>query len=171
MTQKWIPALTLVFCTTLTIPVSSSLRVGQPSSPSVSVSGAVKHPLTFTAKDLAALPRTEVTVNDHGKSATYEGVLLSAVLEKVGAPLGEELRGKALASYVLATASDGYQVLFALAELEPSLTNARVLLAEKMDGKPLPETSGPFRIVAPDDKKMARSVRMLEKLEVVRLRP
>ncbi len=140
-------------------------------SPSVTVSGAVENPLQLGARDLAGFPRAEATLNDHGKSVRYEGVLVSDILKKAGAPVGEELRGKALATYVIAKGRDGYQVVYSLAELDPGLTDAKVLLADKTEGKPLPETAGPFRLVAPGDKKMARSVRMLEVLQVVRLQP
>jgi DMSO/TMAO reductase YedYZ molybdopterin-dependent catalytic subunit len=135
------------------------------------VTGAVKTPLTLSARDLSGLPRTEATVNEHGKLIHYEGVLVSEVLKKKRAPVGDELRGKALATYVLAKGRDGYEVVYSLAELDPAVTEAKVLLADRMDGKSLPDSAGPFRLVAPEDKKMARSVRMLERLEVVRLQP
>ncbi len=140
-------------------------------APSVAVTGAVKQPLTLAAKDLAAMPRTTVAVTDHGKSVTYEGVLLYEVLLKAGAPLGSELSGKALASYVLASAKDGYQVVYTLTEIDPAFTDSRILLADAADGNPLPATQGPFRLVVPNEKKGARSIRMLERIEVIRLRP
>jgi DMSO/TMAO reductase YedYZ molybdopterin-dependent catalytic subunit len=160
-------SVTLILCFGL-LQIKAAEKQG---AASVAVSGAVKTPLTLSARDLLNLPRSEATVNEHGKPVNYEGVLVSEILKKAGAPVGEELRGKALATYVLATGSDGYQVVYSLAELDPALTQAKVLLADKTDGKPLPDSAGPFRLVAPDDKKMARSVRMLEKLEVVRLQP
>jgi hypothetical protein len=83
--------------------------------------------------------------------------------------LGKELRGKALASYVIAKAHDGYQVVFSLGELDTAFGNASILVADRRDGKPLFGYQGPFRIVCPNDKAGARSVRMLETLEVVRL--
>ena len=83
---------------------------------------------------------------------------------------GEALRGAALATYVLASASDGYQVLFSIGELDPAMTDGQFLLADKADGKPLFGENGAFRLVIPKDKRGARSVRMLAKLEVVQLR-
>ncbi len=80
------------------------------------------------------------------------------------------MRGKALASYVLAEAKDGYQVVFSLAELDPVFTESQILLADKADGKPLTGALGPFRLIAPKDKRGARSVRMLTRLDVVLLR-
>src|SRR6185503_5449615 len=97
-------------------------------------------------------------------------VWLSDVLKKAGVPLGADLRGPALAGYVLASASDGYQVVFSLGELDPDMTDGQFLVADKANGKPLFGEDGAFRLVVPKDKRGARSVRMLTKLEVVQLR-
>ncbi len=150
----------------------TSLAIAQssPSSISLSVGGDVPNPLSLTAGDLAQLPRRSVTFQEHdGTKSTYEGVALMDLLEKAGAPSGSQLKGKALASYVLATARDGYQVTFTLAELDPVLRDSTVIVADKRDGKPIPGSLGPLRIIAATDKKGARSVRMLEKLQVVLL--
>jgi hypothetical protein len=85
-------------------------------------------------------------------------------------PQGSELRGKALASYVLAEAQDGYQVVFSLGELDPAFIDNEILLADTANGKPLFGAQGRFRLVVPKDTPGARSVRMLTKLEVVQLR-
>jgi DMSO/TMAO reductase YedYZ molybdopterin-dependent catalytic subunit len=136
----------------------------------LNVSGDIKTPLTLKAEDLAKMPRETVTVTDQdGSKVEYEGVPLREVLKQAGAPLGKELRGKALATYVLAKAHDGYQVVFALGELEPEFANEKILVADKRDGKPLFGYQGLYRLVCPNDKAGARSVRMLETLEVVRL--
>jgi len=88
---------------------------------------------------------------------------------KAGGPIGKQLRGKALASYILAKAHDGYEVVFAVGEIDAEFGNEQILVADKRDGKPLFGYQGPFRLVCPNDKAGARSVRMLETLEVVRL--
>ena len=142
------------------------------SAPAVlTVSGDVPSSLQLKADDLAKMPRQTVSVQqEDGSKVEYEGVLLREVLARVGAPVGKELRGKALASYVLAKAHDGYQVVFGLAEVDASFANEAILVADKRDGKPLFGYQGPFRLVCPNDKAGARSVRMLETLEIVRLR-
>ncbi len=71
---------------------------------------------------------------------------------------------------MLAGAKDGYQVLFSLAELDPGFTSNEIIIADTIDGKPLFDYQGPLRIVAPHDKRGARSIRMLQTLSVVRLR-
>lgn len=134
----------------------------------VAVGGDVKTPLNVTTEDLKTMPRTRVEVQDEGRTVLYEGVLVGELLKKAGAPLGPELRGNAIASYVLATASDGYQALFSLAELDPAFTSNDVIVADSIDGKPLFAYQGPLRLVAPKDSRGARSVRMLTNIELVR---
>lgn len=136
----------------------------------LTVTGAVATPLTLDLAALKAFPRTRVEITEDGRTIVYEGVLVGEVLKRAGTPLGAELRGNAVASYVLASASDGYQALFSLAELDPAFTGSEIIVADSIDGKPLFDYQGPFRIVAPKDRRGARSVRMLERLEVVRLR-
>lgn len=141
-------------------------------TPSLSIAGDVANPVTLTAADLAKMPRITVTLHEkNGASAVYEGVPLREILRKAGAPFGKQLRGKALASYVLASASDGYEVTYALPELDPEFKDSdKIIVADRRDGKPIEGNQGPLRIVNGDDKIPARSLRMLEKLQVVMLR-
>src|SRR5262249_46326086 len=139
-------------------------------APSISVTGAVKQPLNLTAADLATMPRAKAVTDNNGIQTTYEGVWLSEVLKKAGVSFGPGLRGPALAGYVLASASDGYQVVFSIGELDPDMTAGQYLLADTANGKPLFGENGAFRLVIPTDKRGARSVRLLTKIEVVQLK-
>lgn len=103
--------------------------------------------IVVSAGTLAGLPRVKVEAKEHdGPTAAYEGVLLGAILECAGIPRGEKL---GLLAVVKITASDGYEVVFTLAETDPIFTDRLIVLADKRDGKPLPEKEGPFRTVAP----------------------
>lgn len=138
--------------------------------PTLSVTGDVPMPLTLKAEDLASMPREKVSLPDaKGGNTEYEGVLLREVLKRAGAPLEGQLRHKALASYILAKAKDGYQVVFTLGEIDAQFGNDPILIADKRNGQPLPANQGPFRLVCPHDKEGARSVRMLETIELVLL--
>jgi DMSO/TMAO reductase YedYZ molybdopterin-dependent catalytic subunit len=140
------------------------------TAPELAIRGDVAAPLVLKAEDLARMPRETVTIPEQdGTKVSYEGVPLREILKRAGVPLGKELRGKALASYVLAKAHDGYQVVFSLGEMDEAFGNESILVADKRDGKPLFGYQGPYRLVCPNDKAGARSVRMLETLEVVRL--
>lgn len=133
------------------------------------VGGTISTPLTLTVADLKKMPRKTLTVlNPHDKKTEkYEGVALEEILRKAGVPQGEALRGPAMATYVLAEAADGYRVVFSLAELDSGIVESEVIVADTMDGAPLGDKFGPFRLVAPHEKRPARWVRMLKSLTVV----
>lgn len=152
-----------------TLLLAGAFCYAQDAPASFEVGGDVQQKLTITAGELSKMPRAMVRL-DGAAPSIYEGVWLHEILKKAGVPMGERLRGMALASYVLAEARDGYQVVFSLAELDPSFTKGDVLVADTLDGKPLAAEQGPFRLVAASDKPGARSVRMLTRLEVVQLK-
>jgi DMSO/TMAO reductase YedYZ molybdopterin-dependent catalytic subunit len=66
----------------------------------------------------------------------------------------------------VATGSDGYKAVLALAEADPEFHPGEVLVADQMDGKPLDPKTGPFRLVVTEDKRPARSVHSLVSIEV-----
>jgi len=125
-------------------------------------------PWRVSAADLKAMPHVTVTIHNSHTNAdeTYTGVRLADLLAKMGAQLSEHLRGEALANYIVATGSDGYKAVVALAEADPSFHPGEVLVADTMDGKPLDAHSGPFKLVATEDKRPARSVRNLVSVEL-----
>jgi hypothetical protein len=127
--------------------------------------GAGKQTLLARA-DLEALPHVKITTSVPGTAATFEGVTIKSVLEKAGVGFGETMRGKRLASYLLVEAADGYRVVIALPELDPGFTDKQVVLAFLKDGKPLDDKEGPYRIVIPDEKRMARWVRQVTTLKI-----
>jgi DMSO/TMAO reductase YedYZ molybdopterin-dependent catalytic subunit len=138
---------------------------------SITISGDLAKPISFTVAELKAMPRAPMKVTDEkGRTAAYDGVLLAEVLSRAGAAVGSTLKGKALSSYVVVTARDAYQVVFSLAELDPSMGDSNVLLADTMDNAPIPAAQGPLRIIVPHDKQSSRWVRQVEKIEVVQLR-
>jgi DMSO/TMAO reductase YedYZ molybdopterin-dependent catalytic subunit len=134
------------------------------------IGGAVTTPLTISVEDLKKMPRKTLRVeNAHAKrTEVYEGVPLEALLKKAGVPQGEQVRGGAMASYVLVEAADDYQVVFSLAELDSSFQDSEVLMADTMDGAPLPPDQGPFKLVAPHEKRPARWVKMVKSITVGR---
>ncbi len=130
--------------------------------------GVPQPPLVLSMEQLAAMPRASVRVRTHdGAEHTYDGVPLSEILKRAGEPSGEALRGRLLSRYVLVTAHDGYRAVFSLPELDPAFTDARVLVADRVDGKPMAAPEGPLRIIVPPEKRPARWVRMVEKIEIL----
>jgi len=133
------------------------------------ISGDVATPLTLSASDLKNMPRQTLKVmNPHEKKEEiYEGVAIRELLRRAGVPQNEKLRGAAMAIYVVAEASDGYRAVFSLAELDSDIQDSDVIVADTLNGAALAEKQGPFKMVAPHDKRPARWVRMLKSLTVM----
>ena len=157
----------------------SSLLTQQPTttpqnnSAVLRIAGNVVTPLSLSESDLKALPRKTLKIfNAHeNKEETYQGVAVEELLRRAGVPQNDKLRGSALATYVLAEAADGYRVLYSLAELDSDFQHSEVIVADTMNGLPLGEKQGPFKMVAPHDKRPARWIRMLKSLTVVNVAP
>lgn len=120
---------------------------------------------SLTAKEWVKLPREKVEVK--GKAAAYEGVSLAEVLRFAGVSFDKHPRDRA-ASYILVEGGDGYRAVLALAEVDPKVSDRTVLLADRLDGKPLPEGAGPFRLVVPGDKVPSRWVKQVVRVSVHR---
>ena len=108
----------------------------------------------------------KLTVTVEGKTATYDGVPLTQLLARVGAPAGQALRGAALRDTVLVTGHDGFVAVLALAETDPGFRKEQILLADRADGQPLAEGVGPYRLVVEGDLRAARAVRMVTAIQV-----
>jgi Oxidoreductase molybdopterin binding domain len=138
---------------------------------SLDLLGDLPHPHRMEAAALHQLPRMEVRTtdpHDPGKEIVYAGIPLMEVLKAGGLLLDSSMAGirDIVAMTVLVAASDGYRAAFALAELEPELTDGVILLADTKDGQPLSPREGPFRIIVPGEKRPARWVRQVSAVTV-----
>ena len=115
---------------------------------------------TWTAATPAALPHVSVTVhNEHTKAdETNTGVPVIALLTPLG--VSDKPRGKQLRLYVVASGSDGYEVVYAIGEVTPDVHDATVIVADSEDGKPI-TADGPLKLVAIGEKRPAHWVRNL----------
>jgi hypothetical protein len=158
--MRILPAAVLfVCCAAPSAAADKPLTVGNESGKTV----------PLTAKDWEKLPRRKIETKDkEGKAVTYEGVALTEVLRFAGVPFDGHLRGPRVANYVLIEAADGYRATFALAEVDPSVSEKVVLLADRVDGKPLAEGVGPYRLVVPGDRIHSRWVRQVVRVTVQR---
>ena len=148
----------LVFCAAL-------LAAQVPSDWRLAVTGDVPTPLSLTAGDLAALPHEKIELNEEDAGVTaYEGIPIQEILKKAG------LKGRMLAGYILVHARDGYEVVFSMGEIDPEIGATRLFVADKREGKALFAYQGPVRLVATTDKKEARSARMIESLQIIKLK-
>jgi hypothetical protein len=118
--------------------------------------------IVLTPIEFHALPHVTVTVhNSHiNGNETYSGVPLATLLAKIDAPIGSQLRGDAMTTYIIATGSDGYAVVLSLAEADPEFHENQVIVADARDGQPLGK-NGPFQLIVPGDKRPARWVHNL----------
>jgi hypothetical protein len=134
---------------------------------SVEIRGPSGQTRVVSLSELASMPHDTATLAvEHGPAKHYRGVPLTMLLQNVGAPVGKDLRGPALADFVLVGAGDGYRVVLALAETDPGLGARKVLLADGVDGAPLSPSEGPFRLVIEGDLRPARSARMVTTIRV-----
>jgi len=141
------------------------------AAPILKVNGDVRVPLSLSMDDLKKMPRkTIAVVNPHDQKAEkYEGVLVEDLLRKAGVPQGEDLRGPLLASYLVFEAEDGYRAVFSIAELDSGIVDSGVIVADTLDGAPLPAKQGPIRLIAPHEKRAARWIRMLKSITVTHI--
>src|SRR5580658_5738226 len=98
---------------------------------SIALSGLAGERVQLSAADIAALPHQAVTLRLEGKSEACDGVPLSLILAKVGAPQGKALRGPEMADVVVVGAADGYRVALALAETDPIMRGDKIFLADR----------------------------------------
>lgn len=151
-------------------PAAALAQAAPAATATLRLNGLVATPRTLTAADLAALPHLDQPTTDKdGKAHVYRGVALREVLRLAGAPAGKAIHGAVLTQAVLATAADGYQVVFALPEIDADFAPQTILLADRRDGQPLPAHDGPYQLVVPLEKKPARWVRQLTGLRVVQV--
>jgi len=135
----------------------------------LAVTGYVPKPLKLDAEGFAGLPRQTVRVKDRdGEEVEYEGAPLCEALKAAGLSFGEDLRGLALADYLVVEAADGYKVVFAIPELDPAATDRVILLADRRDGKPLGAKEGPLRVIVPGEKRHFRWARQVVTLRIGR---
>lgn len=141
----------------------------QLTAQTLEVSGEVEKPLKLSLAELELLPHQTVYVVEHsGEKTQYTGVTIYQILKSAGVPMGEQLRGPALSLYIVVIASDGYQAVYALPELDPLANEGPVILADQKNSEPLDAAIGPLRIILPKEKRHARWVRQVIKIEVRR---
>jgi hypothetical protein len=143
----------------LALPV----RAQNPAPLTVIVDGVAR---SVPATSLRTMRRDTMQLTVHDQPAvTYEGISLAAILTSVGVRT-DSVRGPALATRIVTESADGYRVVLALADLDPSLGGRRILLADRMDGKPLPATEAPWRLLVGGDLRPARSARQVLRIRI-----
>jgi len=155
------------FMLSLLLPAVVCVSLAADGGPTIAVNLPDGTRFDLTESSLRTLPRISVVAEFHGKSQEFQGVDLLAALKLAGLEPTTSLRGAALSLIVVAEGADGYRAAFSLAELDPTIGAKQVLLADSADGLPLPDGNGPWRLVVASDKRAARWVWSLVRIEVL----
>jgi DMSO/TMAO reductase YedYZ molybdopterin-dependent catalytic subunit len=137
----------------------------------LTVAGNVAQSLTLTVADLKRYPARDIEYPpalgvDHKPSVEparrYTGCLLRDVLA-AAKPLENKPR-ELRRSYVVATASDGYEVVFSWGELFVSPVGDSVFVVYERDGAPLQDDEGRIALIVITDHRPVRHVKWLQTL-------
>ncbi len=153
----------------LTFFLAAHLFAASAAPPTLRMPGQPDRPLT--PESLLGAAERDVRVEDSSGDLTiFHGSPLLEVFEKGGLDLktmtGER---KTAASVVVATARDGYTVVFSIGELSSARANPKVFLVSETAIGPLPENEGPVRLIVLGD--VVRSAYGLATIELRSLAP
>lgn len=161
-----------------TAPPSQAEEKTEKKAETLTISGAVSKEASIDVASLEKLGGEEVEWKHKDKTYRFTGVPLEKVLAEHGVKAGvmsneipkpEKLAG--LKYVIVGSSPDGYQAVFSFSELSTFQGQpTKAFVVWKLDGKPLPEEMGPFRLVVPTDKEGARSMYHLAALQVVDMR-
>lgn len=151
----------------LVAPVTTTpLWAAEPQA-GITIVGPSHSPVNLSLGELAELPTKQVQTNflaENGPhAASFEGPLLWTVLQRAGVIDPTKHRDQ-VSQTIMILGRDGYRAVLALGEIAPEFEAKQVILAERMDGKPL--DADHLRVVVPLDKRGGRSVRDVARIEV-----
>ena len=141
-------------------------RGGAQSLKLIGLDGATK---TLGVAELTALPQVEVSDSGASGKVLFRGPTVRSLVNLVGAPEGRALRGPNMMIVVIAEASDGYKVVYTLAELDEQFGGRTAIVAVTGNGQPLLPESGPLRVaMSGETTHRARWIRQLTTLRLAR---
>lgn len=152
---------------------SATPMVSPAAAGSIEVAGDFLRDGTLSITEIQSLPHKSVDVTFQSGQGeqhhSYTGVKLIDVINLLGIDNPNDNKNPLLGFYFSIVASDGYQVILAGGELDPSFGNATILLAWEEDGAALTGNAGPLRLVVPGDTKGGRYVTGVISIEAVNL--
>jgi hypothetical protein len=133
------------------------------------LTGEVQDSMTHDEESLGALPHSIENVTFLTKtgpqSGSFQGVLLWDLLKKAGIKSDPSRDGQF--QYVEVTATDCYQVVLALGEINPGFGGEQVLVADGENGAPLGSDTGFARLIVPGDKFGGRDAFWIKTIKVL----
>jgi DMSO/TMAO reductase YedYZ molybdopterin-dependent catalytic subunit len=130
----------------------------------IEVTGEVRRTLSLSVEELRALAQRR------GQAAAggYGGIRLADLLDE--ADIKRDARHALRRTYVVATASDGYQAVFSWGELFNTPIGRDVLVVFERGGAPLQDGEGKIALVSlADEKNGPRHVKWLSRIDVRRV--
>jgi len=157
---------------TVAWPPSMAATATSVVSEQLTITGAVARALTFKVDDLKAFPADQIStltlsrkVDDKETPSTVRGVRLTSLLEL--ATLTEADHNTWKHAFVVARATDGYQVVFSWPELFNTDVGPGVLVIFERDGAPLGDREGRLALVSGKDTRAGpRNVHWLTRIDV-----
>lgn len=142
----------------------------------VTVSGAIEHRLSLSVDELNKFPPQQVgevplvcqSGANVGKLENFKGVRLRDILEKavIKAPGHNDVKKMV----IIASASDGYKVVFSWSEIFNSPIGDGVMVFFEKDGQPLGDDEGRIAMVSAKDTRTGpRHVKWLQDIEVLKI--
>lgn len=154
----------LVACAVLSPGTCLAQERGSLVTTRIEVTGEVRRTLSLSVEDLRALAKRRGPAASGG----YGGIRLADLL--LEADITQDARHALRRSYVVATASDGYQAVFSWGELFNTSIGRDVLVAFERDGSPLREGEGRIALVSlADERPGPRHVKWLTRIDVRRV--
>ncbi len=89
----------------------------------------------------------------------YSGVLIKDIINKLGIKVKQPQK-----AVIFVKAQDGYTIVFSWYELMNSKKSSQYIIADKIDGKPLPKGKGKYEIVAGGDFFADRSIKSVKEI-------
>ena len=147
-----------------------------PATPAgrVAIGGEVAQTLTLGVDELRQFPADQIVElrlparDAAAQPSVLKGVRLRALLERAKVVAADHNTVKKLA--IIASASDGYKVVFSWSELFNAELGDAVLVVFERDGKPLAAAEGPLALISGKDIRTGpRHVKWLQSVEVRRI--
>jgi hypothetical protein len=142
-----------------------------PAAPArtVAITGSVEHTLEIGADALGKRPAAQIVdvplPGKEGGTSTVRGVRLRDLVDEAKVVTRDHHTVKKLV--LIATASDGYKVVFSWSEVFNSPVGDGVLVLFERDGKPLGPNEGPLALISSKDLRTGpRHVKWLQSVEV-----
>nr|WP_314540873.1 molybdopterin-dependent oxidoreductase [uncultured Massilia sp.] len=161
----------IVFAIQLPALADPAVPPASPGSPvrSLVVTGGVERTLEIRAEELAKRPPAQIVTlqlpGKEGGTSQVRGVRLRDLVDEAKVVTRDHHTVKKLV--LIATASDGYRVVFSWSEVFNTPVGDGVLVLFERDGKPLEPNEGPLALISAKDVRTGpRHVKWLQSVEV-----